>query len=249
MTDAGSIEPHGSVDVDSLFHRPLVVGVRPLILGGLGTVRRLARVRWEAHGFDRLNTLEPPLIFAANHLSHADTAAILGTLPRRLSRRTAVAAARDVFGSRAGLPRPISKRLLTLVVAAGFHAFAFDRRGPALASLRTAVRLLRSRWNLLLYPEGHRSRSGGMGPFKAGIGVLAKHTGRPVIPIHVEGGRQILPCGAFMPRPGRLAVRYGRPMRYELGESADQFATRLRDRVRSLGHRSTGHTMWSRGHH
>ena len=249
MNDISSTATSGAAEADRLFRRPLIVGSRPLILGGLSVARRLTRVRWEPHGIERLTRLDPPLLFAANHVSHADTAAILGTLPRPFRGRTAVAAALDVFGSGDGLSRQIPRRLLTLVVAAGFHAFAFDRHGSALASMRAAVRIIRNNWNLLLYPEGQRSRSGEMGPFKAGVGVLARLTGRPVIPVHVDGGQQILPCGAFMPRPGRLVVRYGEPLWHERGESADKFARRLRDDVRSLGRGSSSRASWKVRNH
>ena len=73
-----------------------------------------------------------------------------------------------------------------------------------------------------------------MGQFKPGVGVLARFTRRPVIPIHVEGGRQVLPCGAFMPRSGRITVRYGRPLWLDRRESLDRFATRLQERVAAM---------------
>jgi 1-acyl-sn-glycerol-3-phosphate acyltransferase len=151
--------------------------------------------------------------------------------------RTCVAAALDVFGpvGENGTFRSFRRECLQIVVAAGFHAFAFDRSGPPLRSLRTAVDLIRGGWNLLLYPEGTRSRTGALGPFKAGVGVLAKMTGRPVVPIHVAGGTSILPCGATIPRKGRAHVRYGDPMRLRLGEDTGDFAARVREHVRELG--------------
>jgi 1-acyl-sn-glycerol-3-phosphate acyltransferase len=90
-------------------------------------------------------------------------------------------------------------------------------------------------WNLLLYPEGTRSRTGEMAPFKPGACLLAKKTGRPVIPVHVVGGADILPCGRFMPQPGHAFVRYGGPMWPETGETTAAFADRLEQRVRAMG--------------
>ena len=119
-------------------------------------------------------------------------------------------------------------------MAAGFHAFAFDRHRSPLRSIRTAAELIENGWNLLLYPEGTRSRTGKMAQFKAGVGVLARFTQRPVVPIHVAGGRAILPCGATIPRPGRLTVRYGKPVFFEQGESTAQFTQRIQDSVRNL---------------
>jgi 1-acyl-sn-glycerol-3-phosphate acyltransferase len=211
-----------------------VIGLRPVVLTGVLTLRVARRFDWKAVGLEHLEGLEPPVVFAANHHSHVDTAAILGTLPRRLRGRTAVAAALDVFGC-PSRGRSLSNGLLQLTVAAGFHAFAFDRHGPALRSIRTSARLVERGWSLLLYPEGTRSRTGQMGPFKAGVGLLARFGRRPVVPIFVDGGRQVLPHRAFLPRPGRILVRYGPPMWAEPRESPEAFTRRLREQVVLLG--------------
>ncbi len=223
--------PPTADDIERRFRHPAVVVTRPLILGSIGLLGTARNFGWKATGLDRLMGQEPPVILAANHQSHADTPAILGTLHRPMRERTVVAAALDVFGNGTGVPS-FKRECLQVVVAAGFHAFAFDRHGPPLRSLRTAVELIRNGWSILLYPEGTRSRSGRMAPFKAGISVLARFSRRPVIPVRVDGGRQILPCGAFIPRPGRITVRYGAPLWFGKGDSLAGFAARVEQAVR-----------------
>ncbi len=227
------------MEIERRFRSPSVVVARPVVLAGLSMLGTVRRFRWTAQGVAHLLEHDEPLIFASNHASHADTAAILGTLPSAMRRRTCVAAALDVFGScnngQKHTLKTLKRELVPFLVAAGFHAFPFDRHGPPLRSLRTAVDMIRRDWNLLLYPEGTRSRSGDMAPFKAGVGVLAKMTGRLVVPIHVSGGRSILPCGVFMPRAGHALVRYGEPMRLSKGESAADFTARVQRRVSALG--------------
>ena len=166
--------------------------------------------------------------------SHADTAAILGTLPRRARERTAVAAALDVFGNGTGVPS-FKRECIQFAVAAGFNAFAFDRHGPPLRSLRTAVHLMRNGWNVLLYPEGTRSRTGRMTQFKSGVSIVARFSRCPVIPVHVQGGRQVLPCGAFLPRAGRMTVHYGKPIRFGRSDTLASFAARVERHVREAG--------------
>ncbi|MCH8343798.1 MAG: 1-acyl-sn-glycerol-3-phosphate acyltransferase [Planctomycetes bacterium] len=237
MTEPSPAEgrPPTACEIERRFRSPAVIVTRSVILGSIGALRAARSFGWQAEGLHHFQDLEPPLILAANHQSHADTAAILGTLPRPVRERTAVAAALDVFGRADNGRMPSLKReCLQLVVAAGFHAFAFDRHGPPLRSVRTAAQLIRNGWNLLLYPEGTRSRTGEMAPFKAGVGALARFTRRSVIPIHVVGGRRILPCGAIIPRPGQITVRYGRPLRYQRGETLAGFTLRLQARVQTL---------------
>ncbi|MCP3906167.1 MAG: 1-acyl-sn-glycerol-3-phosphate acyltransferase [Planctomycetes bacterium] len=231
--------PPGVDAIERRFRSPAVVVARPLILGSLSALGVVRRFRWRAEGVETLLDRGQPVIFAANHASHADTAAILGTLPRALHKRTCVAAALDVFGPATnGSKRSFAvlrRECLQVVVAAGFHAFAFDRQGPPLRSLRTAVTLVRRGWNILLYPEGTRSRTGRMGPFKAGVGILARTAGRPIIPVHVTGGPTILPCGRFLPNPGTAVVRYGECISPRRGESAEEVTERVRQRIVELG--------------
>ncbi len=236
MTGSNGHPPSTASEIERRFRSPVVKTVRPAVGGAIGALQLMFRFGWEAEGLEALDGLDPPFIFAANHLSHADTAAILATLPGGLRRRTAVAAALDVFGgSRPDAGRSWSRGCLALLVAAGFHAFPFDRHGPSLRSLRTAVELVRCGWSLLIYPEGTRSRSGRMAAFKPGVGLLAKFTRRPIVPVHVTGGQHILPCGAFLPRPGRVRVRYGPALWNERGESPADFVARLQARVHAQG--------------
>jgi 1-acyl-sn-glycerol-3-phosphate acyltransferase len=238
MSDRPRVQAPTAEEIQRRFRHPLVHITRPIILGGIGLLGAVRRFKWTAEGVEKVLEHERPLIFASNHCSHADTAAILGTLPFLIRRRTCVAAALDVFGPAQYVPkktlRYFKRECLQIIVAAGFHAFAFDRQGPPLRSLRTALELLRHDWSLLLYPEGTRSRTGNMAPFKPGVGVLAKMSGRPVIPIHVTGGNTILRCGRFMPQPGHAIVRYGDALWHRRGEPPEEFTARLEHRVRAL---------------
>jgi 1-acyl-sn-glycerol-3-phosphate acyltransferase len=239
MSEVGTPRPPTVEDVERRLTSLRVRTLRPMLWAGLYALCSVRRFGWHAEGLEYLDDLDGPVLFAANHQSHADTAAIIGTLPPNICRRTVVAAALDVFGhGPAGTPPSVKREMLQLIVAAGFHAFAFDRHGPSLPSLRTSTQLVRNGWHLLLFPEGTRSRTGEIAPFKAGVGILARFTNRPVVPIFTDGGRYILPCGAFMPRRGHAVVRYGAPVWLEKGESADSFAVRIEQAVHELGERS-----------
>ncbi len=224
-------------EIERRFRTPAVRAVRPLVLGGIKALGLVRGYTWRAEGLATLDTIDLPVIFAANHCSHADTAAILGSLPGPIRRRTCVAAALDVFGPASNgvtTLKGLRRECLQIVVAAGFHAFAFDRHGPPHRSLRTAVDLVRNGWSLLLYPEGTRSRNGEIGRFKPGVGVLARATGRPVVPVRVAGGRNVLPCGATIPRAGEIVTSFGPWIAPFEGESAREFTARIRTGIISL---------------
>jgi len=238
MSDENKVHAPSAAEIEKRFRGPLVRSGRPIMRAGLNLTRLACGYRWSGVNTDRLREMEQPFILASNHCSHADTAAIIATLPQAIREHTCVAAALDVFGAapRRGttLIKALWRELLQWWIAASFHAFAFDRHGSPLRSLRTATDLIRSGWNLLLYPEGTRSRTSELGAFKSGVGVLARSTGRPVIPVYVEGGATILPCGATIPRSGLATVMYGEPMFLKDGESAQEFTDRVQAEVRKL---------------
>jgi 1-acyl-sn-glycerol-3-phosphate acyltransferase len=65
---------------------------------------------------------------------------------------------------------------------------------------------------VLVFPEGTRSRDGSVGSFKRGSFKLAIEAGVPVVPVSIEGVREVIPDGVFSLRPGRVRVRVHAPV-------------------------------------
>lgn len=86
------------------------------------------------------------------------------------------------------------------------------RSSQQLASVRSAIQSGRS---CLLFPEGTRSKSGELLPFKRGAFQLALDTGVPVLPCIVDGTGQAFPKGKFMLKPSRLSLKIGAPVNIE----------------------------------
>jgi 1-acyl-sn-glycerol-3-phosphate acyltransferase len=87
-----------------------------------------------------------------------------------------------------------------------------SRRAGALVR-RQAAALLGRGQNLCLFPEGTRSRTGALAPFKAGLLQAAIDAGVPVVPVAIDGCAKVLPAqGLFRVRPGPIRVRIGAPI-------------------------------------
>lgn len=153
-----------------------------------------------ATGFEKLLHLKEPVILVANHASHMDTPVILSALPRRLRKRTAVAAAADYF---------YKNRLVAWLVSLLFNTVPIERMGGGTKDAGHLDKLLSDGWNLLLYPEGTRSRGNGLGRVRRGAAVLASHHNLSIVPIRVTGTAEAMPPGAVWPRRlrGRLFSR------------------------------------------
>lgn len=143
-----------------------------------------------------------PCVIVANHSSHADTAALIAALPAR--RQPVVAAAADYwFGS--GF-RARAGRMLCA-------AFPVRRSGGGSADLAAAARLLAAGHDVIVFPEGTRSRSGDIGDFHRGAARLAAAAGAPLVPAGISGTRTLLPPdGPARPRRTTVTVRFGAPI-------------------------------------
>src|SRR3954468_24917565 len=157
-------------------------------------------VRRRIEGREVFRSARPPVVFVANHSSHMDTPEIPRALPRAWRQRTAVAAAADYF---------YRKRWVAAAVSLLFSTVPISRKGGGMdnGSADHLHRLLRQRWNLLLYPEGTRSRDGSRGNLSPGPAFLpAAHDGA-ILPIFVEATGDAMPPGRSWPkrfRAGRI---------------------------------------------
>ena len=87
-----------------------------------------------------------------------------------------------------------------------------DREAADLEAFRTAIRILQSGNILGIFPEGTRSLDGALKPVREGAGVLALHSGAPVMPVAVIDSDLAWPKGHLLPRWGKhVTVRWGRP--------------------------------------
>jgi 1-acyl-sn-glycerol-3-phosphate acyltransferase len=186
-------------------------------------------VRRRIEGRQVFDAVRPPVVFVANHSSHMDTPAILRALPRPWRQRTAVAAAADYF---------YRKRWVAAAVSLLFSTVPISRRGGGMdkGAADHLHRLLSQRWNLLLYPEGTRSRDGSRGKLHSGAAVLAAAHDVAILPIYVAGTRDAMPPGRSWPRrwrAGRLlrrypiSVRFGPPIRTLPGEHRNETMARV----------------------
>ncbi len=153
-----------------------------------------------------------PYIIAANHTSHLDTLAVMTVLGDE-SKRLRVLAAKDYWFS-TRFKSWFSGELLKFV--------PFDRHANFLQGLRISQEVLKQNECLLIYPEGTRSVTGELQPFKPGLGLLAYETGSPIIPAYIDGTYHALPKGKNLPRKSRIQVIFGKPITppsgHEMGE-------------------------------
>lgn len=157
-----------------------------------------ARVRLDLSGFERVD-FQRTYLFAANHQSIFDVAALFAGLPINL--------------------RFVARRSLRRVPFLGWYMAAmgmvFVEGGGGVragSAVQQAADLLAAGESLVTFPEGTRSFDGGVGSFKAASLAPAIQAGVPVVPVAIDGAFEVLPRGGFDPRPGTIRLSLGEPV-------------------------------------
>lgn len=186
------------VELDGRLPAPLVP-VRWLLRGGVSLfLRTYVRVRCEGReNIPRAGAF----ILAPNHSSHLDSPAVLRAVGGR--RRVWVVGAEDYFFN-TWIKRFIFGKVLDTI--------AFDRRADGVRGLRRCGGALSRGDGLLIFPEGTRSITGEIQPFKIGVAVLAMERNVPIVPVHIDRTYKLLRKGQRFIRPGSITVTFGEPI-------------------------------------
>jgi len=152
----------------------------------------LSGVKVHLHGLENIRR-DQSYVIVANHLSHFDIWVLYGWLGMDL--------------------RWVMKQELRKVPVIGVscealgHVFV-DRsnRQAALASLDAARERIHSGTSILFFPEGTRSRDGVLKPFKKGAFNMALDLQLPILPVTINGTREVLPAGTLQLTPGDVHV-------------------------------------------
>ncbi len=179
----------------------------------------------EVAGLDRIEGLEGPVIFTANHHSHLDTPLLISALPTRFRHKVFAAAAADYF---------FGNRLSGAASALVLNAIPMERTRVSRRSADESADLLDHGWSMVIFPEGGRSPDGWGQPFKGGAAYLAVRCGVPIVPVHIQGTDRLFPKGAKRLRLGSTRVTFGTPLVRADGEDSRRLGARIEVAVAAL---------------
>ncbi len=176
--------------------------------------------RWRVFNPERV-PLAGPVILAPNHASYIDP-----PLAGAGIRRQITFLARDnIFHV------PILAAILR-----SWEVVPVDRDGGTGRGLKQILHCLEQGGAVIVFPEGTRSRHGDLNPARSGIGLTVIKSGAPVVPARVFGTRDAFGPHHLLPRPRRLAVKYGKPMWFAAlrAEAASCSKQRLKEIYRQI---------------
>lgn len=213
-----ALEPAEEVRDSVRFEFGPVCGAARYLFRLLLTVIIKVYGRLTVKGMENLPT-QGPYIIAPNHLSFADVPSIMASIPWRTGSRVFFLGATVFFGG------PIMSKISRFL-----QVIPVDMDAKLYSALQLSAYVLRRGRILLVFPEGSRSRDGGVKEFKKGVGIIAKELNIPIIPAAITGTYEMLPPGKLFPKPSKVSVSFGRAI-YPEGKDYDEIVKTLRGEV------------------
>jgi 1-acyl-sn-glycerol-3-phosphate acyltransferase len=162
-------------------------------------------------------------VFCSNHQSNIDPPVLF----KALHRRTHILYKHELDAI------PVLARAFRL---GGFIPVDRRNKEAAMRSIETGAQSIRAGNSFLIFPEGTRSKTDTLLPFKKGGFIMAIKAQAPIVPVAVQGGRAAMQKGSWLIRPVLVRVRIGAPIE-TAGiplKDRDQLIERVRTSIEGL---------------
>jgi 1-acyl-sn-glycerol-3-phosphate acyltransferase len=185
----------------------------------------LSGVKLRVEGYEHVQH-DRAAVYAVNHTSNVEPPLLFEALSPLFPRLSVL--------YKAELRKlPILVRAFDL---AGFVPLERSNPDQSLPAIDRAAEVLRAGRSFMIFPEGTRSRTGSLLPFKKGGFIMALKAQAPVVPTAIVGARDAMRKGSFVIRPVTVTVKFSAPIE-TVGmtiDDRDALVTTVRDRIATL---------------
>jgi 1-acyl-sn-glycerol-3-phosphate acyltransferase len=190
--------------------------------GGVRLALALVGIRYRVAGAEHL-PLDRAAVYCANHQSNVDPPLLFTALHPRMH-----------ILYKAEIDRiPLLARAFRM---GGFISVNRANKEAAMRAIEAGAASIRDGHSFLIFPEGTRSKTAELLPFKKGGFIMAIKAQAPIVPVAIQGAREAMRRGSRIIRPVEVSVRVGEPVEtagFAL-EDRDALIQRVRDRIAAL---------------
>src|SRR5689334_2651360 len=218
----------------------LVRWIRVLVYHAVTLPYIMVMARPRVIGRERLRDFRGPALIISNHIAQIDIGFLMAALPMRLRNRLGVAMQGEKLRAMRYPPKNwfLLKRwweqLQYALTAAFFNVFSLPQRSKYRESFRFAGELADRGYSVVIFPEGRRTETGEMSPFRSGIGLLATQLNLPIIPMRIDGLFPFKIAQKHYAPPYAVQVRIGDPVKFEATDDPEEIAKKLQEIVAGL---------------
>jgi len=190
--------------------------------GGVRLGLALSGIRYQVAGAEHVPR-DRAAVYCCNHQSNVDPPVLYTALHPRL----------HILYKQEIDRIPVLARAFRM---GGFIPIDRSRKESAMRSIEAGAQSLRDGHSFLIFPEGTRSKTDEMLPFKKGGFIMAIKAGAPVVPVAIQGGRAAMRRGSMIIHPATVSIRIGPPIEtaHLTLDDRDRLIARVRDAIADL---------------
>jgi long-chain acyl-CoA synthetase len=169
------------------------------------------------------NIPEGPCIIAPNHESFFDGLYLVAAMKMKTMKKSYFYAKK----------KHVNNWFLRFMASTN-NVIVMDVNKDLKESIQKLAEVLRKGKNVIIFPEGTRTKTGKMGEFKKTFAILSKELNIPVVPVAISGAYKAMPRKAIFPRPlSKISISFSEPV-YPANYSSDELTIVVREKISKL---------------
>lgn len=173
------------------------------------------------HAIGKNNLPDTPCIIAPNHQSFIDGLFIATMIKTRKMRNTYFYAKE----------KHVQRRWVKFFAGRN-NVIIMDINNDLKLSIQRMAEALKNKRNIIIFPEGTRTKNGKLGPFKKTFAILSRELKVPIVPVAIRGAFEALPSGSFLPKPFKtICVEFLPPIHPEDHYTYDSLADMVKEKI------------------
>ncbi len=193
---------YSDINWKDVLNQPIKINITS---GYIGLIKPIVYYLFKVYNKLEIEGLEnipkSPVIFAPNHQSFLDGFLLVASLPTDTLKNTYFLAEVTYFKSR-----------FRRWIADNFNILIVNVNKDLKVSLQKSAYILKEGKNLVIFPEGARTRDGKLLPFKKSFAILSKELNIPIVPVVIRGAFDSFPINAKFPKSIKIKIKFLKPI-------------------------------------